>query len=1206
MHIKSFLIKPQWTLLTAIMCVAVAMVLEHAFLQHSFSERTVREFERTLQKKQRQAERYAHSIAAFADTAQFAQLDDFFVQHEHFFTRHAVDFFVLKHGTLRYWSSNSIDFPIDSLEIVRQPLAFIDHSWFLSTLVEHDSISIVVLSNIKNEYPFENEYIHSGFSPDFDLPAAIRIGARESAHSYSVFDSQGNFVLALSHTTATIHNAAVLTITLILYALALIFALVWVHLRLIAIQNLKKRLLGIVLFVGAACIFRVIQHVVLFPAVVFGTNLFSPQLYAQSLLVPSLGDLALNCAFIIFALWHITALIPHLPTRNFRWRILFIITTSAYLLACMYLIHTLVFDSTLYLELYNLLAVSYESFVAYAIVGALFILFVRFFLYFYAEHHTLFANRKQGIAVAAVLLACSALLYFIVGTGALYALALYAFLFISCELRMGRTLIKTVSFVSIVFFALVFFNLQIQKKHQQVQRMIAENLASEKDLVAEWLLKDKTTAMLNDSVLQTMIRNHRGQEAEINQYLQKNYFSGFSHKYNLESTICGSGDEFFYDNQIHNCEEYFGQLLQQYGSRVQDSDFYFLDYQNGNISYFYSLQFTFSDGEIVKLYIELYSKRVPEELGYPSLLMREEMHSNIDQNQYSYAKYKDSLLVSSQGRFIYPLRVSGILAQTDSDRDHHQIVHINEHAVIVVTHRSPSVRSFLYWFSNIFVFYAIIFVLPYYLVRRSSQHSHRRSIADRMKYIIAVFVIFSLLITIICFVWFNRQQNRNLQNQISAKMQSILVEFTKQFKSYDYLPINQQREIEDMLIDFSNTFFTDIHIYTPQGELFASSRPEIFEYQLMGKRMNPQAYFTLVVRQLPEFATEESIGNMQFTSTYTAILNENGAILGYLNLPYFAKQYEHTQQIALLMVAIVNSYILLLLLAALAIMGISKRITAPLRNLRDTMKRVKLGASNQKIAWESNDEVGELIENYNTMIDKLSESAQLLAESERESAWREMARQIAHDIKNPLTPMKLNMQLLQRMAANKPEDFDERLQKISRSMLEQISVLSTTASSFSNFAKISAWKPERYELTEQITGIITLFEQHEGIHIQYRIAHSPLYVYADKEKIARLITNLITNAVQAIPESKAGEIRIDIRGEEQRIVLSVSDNGNGIPPEIAEHIFEFHFTTKSTGSGLGLAICKQIVENAQGRIYFESTQGAGTTFFVELPNDTSR
>lgn len=1194
-------IKSCFFVLLSLACVVLAMVLETTCLHRTFSEQGVKDFETVVHKKQAQAQKYLQKIAAFADTADFEQFRDFYRQHETVFEKQEMAFFVIKHNQLRFWSSNAINFPIDSLDLLQQPAVFIDHSWFLNSSLQTDSCDLYVLTTIKTEYAFENDYIHNVFQADFVINTSIAISNVPRNDFYTVHDAQGNFVLGLSKQTEVLEQTQLRNCIIILYVLSLLFALIAAHKRLLRIINLRQRALYLTVFVALAIALRVLMQFLQIPRVFYSIDLFNPLVYAHSWIIPSLGDLCINCLLLLFVLWHIAEIIKQLSERTLWQCITFVCAVNVFMLGVLYVIRSLIFDSTLHLELYNLLNVNHLSLIAYLIIGALLLAYAVLFFSFYSGKQTLFFNRTQGILVACVSVTVFTVLAIIANNYVWYVLLFFAVFVLLFELRVPRNGIKIVAFTSVVVFTMFYCHVHIQEKHKQIKRIVAENLANEKDLITEMLLKGIKPQMKTDTVLQNMLLNHSGNEAAINQYLQKTYFSGFLKKYSLESTICGTGDYFTDNNQLQNCEEYFTHILQDYGTLLPNSTYYFLNNPDGNISYFDSLYYIFPKGDTAQLYIELHAKRLPEELGYPSLLLRDGVHTSIEKSQYSYAKYKDSLLMSNHGRFMYPLNFSSIRSQNALHRVDHEIVQLGEHTIGIVTHRNPSLLDLLYWTSYIFVLYAFLFLLPYYMMRRYTRHKQRASIADKVKYVIAVFVVLSLLITVVCLGWFSRQQNRSLQTQITKKMQSILVDFTKHYGGNTQLTAADREQVEALLIDFSNTFFTDIHIYDTQGNLFASSRPEIFEYQLIGRTMNPQAYYRLVVRQLPEFATNESIGDLQFTSTYSVILNTKGEILGYLNVPYFTRQYEHTQQIASLIVALVNSYVLLLLLATLVTVGISNKITNPLRMLRDTMKQVKLGENNQKIEWHTADEIGELIENYNVMIDKLGESAKRLAESERESAWREMARQIAHDIKNPLTPMKLNMQMLQRFASNKPDDFDERLQKISNSMLEQIDVLTATANSFSNFAKISSWNPEQYELTEQIRGLITLFEQHEHVQIYCHIAESPLYIFADKEKIARLVTNLITNAVQAIPQSKQGEVHVNVEQQSQQICISVTDNGNGINPEIVPHIFEFHFTTKSTGSGLGLAICKNIVENAQGHIYFETQQGQGTTFFVQLP-----
>ncbi|HRS19860.1 MAG TPA: HAMP domain-containing sensor histidine kinase, partial [Bacteroidales bacterium] len=293
-----------------------------------------------------------------------------------------------------------------------------------------------------------------------------------------------------------------------------------------------------------------------------------------------------------------------------------------------------------------------------------------------------------------------------------------------------------------------------------------------------------------------------------------------------------------------------------------------------------------------------------------------------------------------------------------------------------------------------------------------------------------------------------------------------------------------------------------------------------------------------------------------------------------------------------------------LMLATIFAVFISNKITYPLTILRDKMKLVKVGSKNEKIQWSAPDEIGELIENYNSMIDQLDLSVKKLAESEREGAWREMAKQIAHEIKNPLTPIKLNLQLLNKAWEQHDEQFEKRLKTISKSIIEQIDALAETANSFSNFAKLTEGNPETIVLNDLLTGCITLFENEQHITFISYIPDEVIEIYADRDKMLRLFNNIIKNAIQAIPLNTQGTITITVEHTHSKVLVSIADTGTGITPEVADKLFEPYFTTKSTGSGFGLAISKKIIEMSGGTIWFTTKVGEGTVFFIELPTCT--
>jgi nitrogen fixation/metabolism regulation signal transduction histidine kinase len=375
---------------------------------------------------------------------------------------------------------------------------------------------------------------------------------------------------------------------------------------------------------------------------------------------------------------------------------------------------------------------------------------------------------------------------------------------------------------------------------------------------------------------------------------------------------------------------------------------------------------------------------------------------------------------------------------------------------------------------------------------------------------------------------------------------------------------------------------------------------EIFESNLIGPQMHPAAFLELSVNNAAEFVHEEQIGSLKYLSAYVPFKNNENELLAYLNLPYFTKQKTLTAEVSNLVVAVINFYVLLITISVLIAVFISTQITQPLKMIQGKFGKLSLGKANEKIEYEGKDEIGSLVTEYNHMVDELARSADKLARSERESAWREMAKQIAHEIKNPLTPMKLSVQHLQKTSAADPGDQKNNLQRITQTLIEQIDHLSNIATEFSNFAQMPRPDNEEVDLVEKIKKISELFLSTEQIRIQ-TVFRDHAVVYADREQLSRVFINLIKNAIQSIPEDREGKICVRLETRGKNAVIKIIDNGKGIPDELGDKLFQPNFTTKSSGMGMGLAIVKNIVENAGGTIHYETDPGNGTTFIVQLP-----
>ena len=327
----------------------------------------------------------------------------------------------------------------------------------------------------------------------------------------------------------------------------------------------------------------------------------------------------------------------------------------------------------------------------------------------------------------------------------------------------------------------------------------------------------------------------------------------------------------------------------------------------------------------------------------------------------------------------------------------------------------------------------------------------------------------------------------------------------------------------------------------------------------------------------------------------------NGDVFGVVSIPYFNSASILNEKRIQVFSAFLTTFILLFLLFYLLSERLVLSISRPLLMLSQRLKKLALSIDNEPLIYKEKDEIGLLVDEYNGMIVKLEASKMALAQSEKESAWREMAKQVAHEIKNPLTPMKLMLQHLQmRLKVNESEDV-QRMGGSIGSLITQVDTLSDIASSFSSFAKMPFPVHERFSINRIVQNQVVLFSGQEGIRLTYNLPDDDLAVIFDSKLLSRIITNLFLNAKQSRDDEKLVTIEASLYKSGSHVLFSVSDDGQGIGEDLVKKVFLPNFTTKNTGSGIGLAVAKRGIEQGGGELWFKTKVNVGTTFFIRLP-----
>ncbi|MFK5973057.1 MAG: ATP-binding protein [Flavobacteriaceae bacterium] len=400
-----------------------------------------------------------------------------------------------------------------------------------------------------------------------------------------------------------------------------------------------------------------------------------------------------------------------------------------------------------------------------------------------------------------------------------------------------------------------------------------------------------------------------------------------------------------------------------------------------------------------------------------------------------------------------------------------------------------------------------------------------------------------------------------------------------------------------VIADVQNINF---NIYDLEGGLIKSSRPTSrFENDSISNCLDSEVLNNLETSVNKRYVEENSVAGDKYKASYTYINDNKYKPIGILNLPYFEDNSFSDMELREILIRLGGVYIVILLVAIALAYFISKYITRSLQTISDMMEKTGLTKRNKKIFIKNPSvEIEKLVASYNGMIDELEQSAVKLARSEREQAWREMAKQVAHEIKNPLTPMRLTVQSFERKFDPEDPDVKTKLAEYSKTLIQQIDTMSSIASAFSNFAEMPAQQNETLNVVKIVKLAVDIFNES---YIHFIAEEEEIIAKLDRTQLIRVVTNLVKNAIQAVPEVASPRILVSVASEGNFVKVSVADNGIGITDDFRQKIFEPKFTTKSSGMGLGLGMVKNIVETYKGSIDFSSLPGKGTVFTVKFP-----
>jgi len=1143
-------------------------------------------------------------------------------------------FFVFDRDSLIFWSDNSIALPDNwGLHDFHNGLLKFSNLFGLCTVSTSDSLTIAGVIPLQYLFPIENDYLSNKFLIGGIRSSSYLVVPVSNVNNIIIHDQHDQPLFGLSRSVIGESYSIFWYLALGLYGVSLLFFLCFM-LDLLRFGYSLWNSNWWLLFMAADLGFsRWLLHIFKVPDLFSSLSWFqvfdSPALFFESQ-----GESLISLIFFIFLSLAINKWFRIYPDKvnsktkivnprlvdsftSLGWLIIFIAWFGLYQFWVF-----LLQQCEDVIQIHNILSISLHSFmdiVLMAISAAAIVLI----LYRLSKQTS---KMYSNIRFALVPIVTGIVFYAVTRNAGMgpdfISLLVLMLLILICGISVyhNEERLSQFGMVLILLIFSVYMVLALNQtnkiKDAKIQIELIKNLSNERDPMAEVLLQDMDERICSDSTLIKMVRNPRTPEEDVRTYLLNNHFGQYWDQYEISVNICDSVNMLIFSTEklTVGCLNHWNRIKDSDGEVLGNSHFYYINNFDGIVWYLGVFPvFTADSSYAYHLTVSAELELMPEGLGYPDVLIAGENRRDILWDEYSFAKYQDCHLISRSGDYsyassceLYPSGSDSIVFFEDGNFDH-WISELDERSKIILSKPKTSALVYLFSFSYLFVsFYIVWLVLSLFLILPKKIKAGCLDLKSKIQVsMISILIISFLLIGGGMSYFIVNQYDQSNRNTISEKIQSVNIEMKHKLDFEDKLAADWKGgdypNLQSLLVKFSYVFNTDINIYSPQGSLLASSRPEVFQRKLTGTNMNASAYYAMAALQQMELVQREYIGELGFWSAYVPFYNFEGKLLAYLNLPYFSKQSEIRKEVSTFMVAMLNGYFLLIFLTVVFAVLLGNQLTRPLRLIQERFSGMKLGRQNTQIEYNRKDEIGGLVSAYNQMVQQLEQSAEMLARSERESAWREMAKQIAHEIKNPLTPMKLSVQHLKRSWDDNVDNWDAYLDRVTKTLVEQIDALSVIANEFSQFAKMPKAKREELDLVAKVENNIALFKESGSLNIHLEVKDTgPLIVFLDKEQLLQLFNNLINNAIQSVAQGARPEIRVCLSKVESNVLLTISDNGTGIPKDMQGKLFQPNFTTKTSGMGLGLAISKNIVENSGGKIWFE-TNSSGSTFFIEFP-----
>lgn len=999
-------------------------------------------------------------------------------------------------------------------------------------------------------------------------------------------------------------------------ALPFIFMGISIHTYFKVVLQYRNKLMVWVTLILFAIVIRGLTFQFGFPNDFSSFRPFNPSLFYHDFLNRSLGDTFINvCLLFWILLFYIMNIqgLPNVEKWFSKYKILTFFNSACLILLCVFqvrlmekmVLHSeIVFDSTRFTSINNLTFIGILTFmVAMAnVLLCIYIIYNRFSLV-----------RSKKWPKYALCLALYAILflfgrnYFSLAT-IHFSFILTLILLILMEEKRMRIKFDFNSYeliLWIICFSLLitsFFIYSIEKREKSDREAYAHSMLKQMD-------REQSAEFVFDIRQRTTQKLQAQPYSDFNTFKNELYsgeFKSLLSEYQITITLPNDSLPKQFTRVFHGNEWIFNRTH-------HDS---ILAFQNAQeMSFIFSLHPFADTSKVCEVYLKkilLPMKNSKQEIDFST------EDSRYADYEYGIGLYTDSFLTGNNGYQLLPsvIQPSVLFSQQNSFlRDTVSTselwVHESQGKTIVIAKSKNIFSRFLTLFAILFFIYFIVitsYILGNIIARSNLGKKRFMNLLNlNLRLRIHGSILITMLFAFIAVGYFTSyylisQYDRSTNEKAMERMAHIKSDLYPAYRN----ETNQQKTIDTLYQEchrLSNELGIPISLYDyNKGKLLFTTSSLLNDIRFPVDPIAPEAMFHLGRNQSDYYAIHEQQQSKDYYNTFSVLRSPANHSTFILQMPFHQSGIYFRKETFSVIVTLINTFVIVFLISAFISLLLTNSVVEPFKFIMKRFTKINLAGTNEPLPWKYSDEMGVLVREYNRMLRTLENRTQLLARSEREMAWREMAKQVAHEIKNPMTPMKLSLQLLEKAIKEKKGNIVEMAERMIKTMIEQIDTLTVIATNFSTFARMPENKNEVMLLNEVLTAVTGMYTNDQQIEYDFAIPQYPVYIFADKTQLIRVFTNIIQNAIQSLPETNKGMISMTVQKVKNNYIrVSISDNGIGIPKEKGEKLFQPYFTTKSSGTGLGLAMCKDIIEQLNGTISYESTEGEGTTFFVDLP-----